>query len=119
MESSKKYPNGLKFSVTMILIISLTLFPSNSAGSPSNSNSISSSSSNNNNNNGLMQKKLVLGSRPPRCVNKCLNCRPCMAALVITPHHRDGHIHKETAPRDEGYYLLSWKCKCGNKFFEP
>ncbi|XP_052110904.1 EPIDERMAL PATTERNING FACTOR-like protein 6 isoform X2 [Arachis duranensis] len=118
MESSKKYPNGLKFSVTMILIISLTLFPSNS-GSPSNSNSISSSSNNNNNNNGLMQKKLVLGSRPPRCVNKCLNCRPCMAALVITPHHRDGHIHKETAPRDEGYYLLSWKCKCGNKFFEP
>ncbi|MED6168028.1 hypothetical protein PIB30_008382 [Stylosanthes scabra] len=117
MESSKGYLSGLKFSVTMILIISLTLFPSNSAGSPSNSNSISSSSSSNSN--GLKQKKLVLGSRPPRCVNKCLNCRPCMAALVISPHHRDGHIHKETAPRDEGYYLLSWKCKCGNKFFEP
>ncbi|KAK7264920.1 hypothetical protein RJT34_32533 [Clitoria ternatea] len=69
----------------------------------------------------LKQKKLVLGSRPPRCVNKCLSCRPCMAALVITPHHRVGHIHKAitTAQRDEGYYLLSWKCKCGNKFFQP
>ncbi|CAL0330497.1 unnamed protein product [Lupinus luteus] len=72
---------------------------------------------------GLMkQNKLVLGSRPPRCVNKCLNCKPCMATLVISPHHKDVHIHKATtkkAQRDEGYYLLSWKCKCGNKFFQP
>ncbi|KAL2338384.1 hypothetical protein Fmac_012830 [Flemingia macrophylla] len=95
--------NGLKTSLTLILIISLTLFPSNSVGLK-----------------GVKHKKLVLGSRPPKCVNKCLSCRPCMAALVISPHHRVGHIHKATtAQRDEGYYLLSWKCKCGNKFFQP
>lgn len=73
-------------------------------------------------NKGVMnQNKLVLGSRPPRCVNKCLSCRPCMAALVISPHHKVGHIHKAkiTAEKDEGYYLLSWKCKCGNRFFQP
>ncbi|XP_061344548.1 EPIDERMAL PATTERNING FACTOR-like protein 8 [Gastrolobium bilobum] len=108
MDSPKIYPNGLKTSVTLILIISLTFFPSNSAWLPSMKESKD-----------LMQKKLVLGSRPPRCVNKCLSCRPCMAALVISPHNRVGHIHKATAQRDEGYYLLSWKCKCGNKFFQP
>jgi len=69
----------------------------------------------------INQKKSVLGSRPPRCVNKCLNCRPCMATLVISPHHKVGQIHKAkiTAEKDEGYYLMSWKCKCGNKFFQP
>ncbi|KAE9602289.1 hypothetical protein Lalb_Chr12g0197991 [Lupinus albus] len=69
---------------------------------------------------GLMkQMKLALGSRPPRCVNKCLKCRPCMAALIIYPRLKDGWIHNVTAQKDEGYYLLSWKCKCGNKFFQP
>ncbi|CAL0325695.1 unnamed protein product [Lupinus luteus] len=108
--SPKIYSNGLKTSLAVILIISLTLFPSNSEGSPSTKD-----------NKGMMkQMKLVLGSRPPRCINKCLNCRPCMAALVISPHHKDGHIHKATtSQRDESYYLLSWKCKCGNKFFQP
>nr|KYP55703.1 Polygalacturonase [Cajanus cajan] len=105
MDSPKVHLNGLKTSLTLILIISLTLFPSNSVGLK-----------------GVMKQRnlLVLGSRPPKCVNKCLSCRPCMAALVISPHNRVGRIHKATtAQRDEGYYLLSWKCKCGNKFFQP
>ncbi|KAK7330100.1 hypothetical protein VNO77_24286 [Canavalia gladiata] len=108
MDLPKIYLNGLKTSVTLILIISLTLFPSNSEGSPSMKDGKD-----------LKQKKLVLGSRPPRCVNKCLSCKPCMATLVISPHHRVGHIQNATAQRDEGYYLLSWKCKCGNKFYQP
>ncbi|KAL9326213.1 hypothetical protein ACSQ67_006858 [Phaseolus vulgaris] len=109
MDSPSVYLTGLKTFVTLILIISLTLFPSNSVGSDSTKDG-----------KGLKQKKLVLGSRPPKCVNKCLSCKPCMAALVISPHHRVSHIHKATtAQRDEGYYLLSWKCKCGNKFFQP
>ncbi|KAG4378860.1 hypothetical protein AAZX31_17G110300 [Glycine max] len=109
MDSPKVYLNGLKTSVTLILIISLTLFPSNSGSASAKDGGKV-----------LKQKKLVLGSRPPKCVNKCLSCKPCMAALVISPHHRDGHTHKaKTVQRDEGYYLLSWKCKCGNKFFQP
>ncbi|KAE9601812.1 hypothetical protein Lal_00040875 [Lupinus albus] len=103
------YSNGLKTSLALILIISLILFPSNSEGSASTKDG-----------KGLMkQNKLVLGSRPPRCVNKCLKCRPCMATLVISPHHKDVGINKAIGQRDEGYYLLSWKCKCGNKFFQP
>ncbi|XP_019435696.1 PREDICTED: EPIDERMAL PATTERNING FACTOR-like protein 4 [Lupinus angustifolius] len=107
--SPKVYSNGLKTSLALILIISLTLFPSNSVSASTKDGK------------GLIMKqnKLVLGSRPPRCVNKCLNCKPCMATLVISPHHKDVHIHKAKAQRDEGYYLLSWKCKCGNKFFQP
>ncbi|CAJ1944558.1 unnamed protein product [Sphenostylis stenocarpa] len=109
MDSPKVYISGLKTSVTLILIISLTLFPSNTVGSGPTKDG-----------KGMKQKKLVLGSRPPKCVNKCLSCKPCMAALVISPHHRVSHNHKATtAQRDEGYYLLSWKCKCGNKFFQP
>ncbi|RDY00439.1 hypothetical protein CR513_16384 [Mucuna pruriens] len=107
MDSPKVYLYGLKTSVTLILIISLTLFPSNSGSTSTKDGK------------GLKQKKLVLGSRPPKCVNKCLSCNPCMAALVISSHHKVGHIHKATPQRDEGYYLLSWKCKCGNKFFQP
>jgi hypothetical protein len=65
----------------------------------------------------VKQMKLVLGSRPPGCVNKCLSCRPCMAALVPSPPHRTEL--KVSSQRDESYYLLSWKCKCKDKFFHP
>ncbi|GAB4828276.1 hypothetical protein Ancab_035189 [Ancistrocladus abbreviatus] len=62
--------------------------------------------------------KLVLGSRPPRCINRCMSCRPCMAVLVIPPHKKK----KATinVPQDEEtYYLLSWKCRCKNKLYQP
>ncbi|KGN52892.1 EPIDERMAL PATTERNING FACTOR-like protein 8 [Cucumis sativus] len=68
-----------------------------------------------------LQKRTVLGSKPPRCVGKCLNCRPCTAALVV-PEHREGKRfegnldHRE---EDDSYYLLHWKCKCGNKLYQP
>ncbi|XP_021906543.1 EPIDERMAL PATTERNING FACTOR-like protein 8 [Carica papaya] len=70
-------------------------------------------------------EKMVLGSRPPRCVNKCMKCNPCLATLVISPHQT--RVFGTTSRREEGddrayddpYYLLSWKCKCGNKLFEP
>jgi hypothetical protein len=67
---------------------------------------------------GVKQMKLVLGSRPPRCVNKCLSCRPCMAALVPSPRHRTD-LKVSSHQGDESYYLLSWKCKCKDKFFQP
>ncbi|GAB2300329.1 hypothetical protein Dimus_034365 [Dionaea muscipula] len=71
----------------------------------------------------IMSSKLVLGSRPPRCVNRCMSCRPCMAVLVIPPHRNrkpsSSDSLKTTPQDDEGYYLLSWKCRCKNKFFQP
>ncbi|KAL5065112.1 hypothetical protein RYX36_026849 [Vicia faba] len=106
MDSPKLHNIRLQTSITLILIIFfLTLFAS-SLGSQNLKKD---------------QKKLVLGSRPPRCVNKCLSCKPCIAVLVISPHHKVGHIDKAIieGEKDEGYYLLSWKCKCGNKLFQP
>ncbi|KAK4265167.1 hypothetical protein QN277_026253 [Acacia crassicarpa] len=95
MASPKAYSFKLRTLVTLILIISLTFFPCNSGGS--------------------VKKKMVMGSRPPGCFNKCFTCKPCKAALVIISPHR-----RRTSERDyEGYYLLAWKCKCGNKFFQP
>lgn len=65
----------------------------------------------------LKEKKTVLGSKPPQCVNRCFGCRPCRATLVIPPHHKGGL--RESSEEDESYYLLSWRCKCGNKLFHP
>ncbi|GAB2216135.1 hypothetical protein Droror1_Dr00023903 [Drosera rotundifolia] len=72
----------------------------------------------------ITNSKLVLGSRPPRCINRCMNCRPCEAVLVIPPHAKPSDAHNKNAkitPQvdDEGYYLLSWKCRCKNMLFHP
>ncbi|KAF4391993.1 hypothetical protein CsatB_014184 [Cannabis sativa] len=64
----------------------------------------------------LKQKKMVLGSKPPECANKCLGCRPCMATLVVSQHEKNVKAFPH-AP--ESYYLLGWKCKCRDKFFQP
>lgn len=80
------------------------------------------------------EKELVIGSRPPQCFNKCLNCRPCVAALVISQRHKESgdglnysadvpipnaNLEATRLPRDDSYYLLSWKCKCKDKYFQP
>ncbi|KAK8581693.1 hypothetical protein V6N13_144705 [Hibiscus sabdariffa] len=70
-----------------------------------------------NNDNRSKQEKMVLGSWPPKCANKCFSCRPCMAALVASPNHRN--TRSSSYQGDESYYLLAWKCKCENKFFQP
>ncbi|XP_062079694.1 EPIDERMAL PATTERNING FACTOR-like protein 8 [Humulus lupulus] len=64
----------------------------------------------------LKQKKMVLGSKPPECANKCLGCRPCMASLVVSQHEKNV---KPLPHAPESYYLLGWKCKCRDKFFQP
>ncbi|KAK4717964.1 hypothetical protein R3W88_016302 [Solanum pinnatisectum] len=62
-----------------------------------------------------------VGSRPPRCsVDKCFNCSPCMATLIAPIHqgkHKAGSA--SSSERDTNYYLLAWKCKCGNKIYHP
>ncbi|KZV56055.1 EPIDERMAL PATTERNING FACTOR-like protein 2 [Dorcoceras hygrometricum] len=69
-------------------------------------------------------KKMILGSRPPACsVEKCMNCRPCEATLVIPPHrnndNKNRNMERTYRREDDSYYLLSWKCRCGNKFYQP
>ncbi|MCL7033210.1 hypothetical protein MKW94_006190, partial [Papaver nudicaule] len=77
-------------------------------------------------------KLMILGSRPPQCVNKCFSCSPCTAALVIIPPHQRETKSVRTnlmasSPAslvskqddDGSYYLLSWKCRCGNKIYPP
>ncbi|XP_047341201.1 EPIDERMAL PATTERNING FACTOR-like protein 8 [Impatiens glandulifera] len=61
--------------------------------------------------------KMVLGSRPPGCVNKCMNCRPCIATLVVPP--RPKNFNSRGNDDNDGYYLLSWMCRCGKKIYQP
>ncbi|KAM0944911.1 putative EPIDERMAL PATTERNING FACTOR-like protein [Dioscorea sansibarensis] len=67
----------------------------------------------------MQQRRKDLGSRPPKCVNKCLSCRPCMATLVVSPRHETNLLKPSTRAEDDTYYLLSWKCTCGDRFFQP
>ncbi|KAG7014136.1 hypothetical protein SDJN02_24309, partial [Cucurbita argyrosperma subsp. argyrosperma] len=38
----------------------------------------------------VLEANMKIGSRPPGCVNKCMSCRPCMAAAaaVVVPVHK-------------------------------
>lgn len=68
----------------------------------------------------VMLETKEIGSRPPACVNKCMKCRPCMATLVIPNHQkRKGAFKLASHEDDDTYYLLTWKCRCGNKMFQP
>lgn len=132
MATSRSYPLcmvRLVITVLMILIFSLSYLPSKSVGESSSSSYMRRSSAVVVDQ--LQPRKKVLGSRPPTCVNKCMSCRPCMATLVIPPHRiRTSSITTTTTTQayqqsssfhreDDSYYLLSWKCKCGDKLFQP
>ncbi|KAL9440414.1 hypothetical protein AB3S75_019137 [Citrus x aurantiifolia] len=114
MASPRDSLTGLKNRVIVMCIISFTIFSPKSAGSALSRGS-----------EGLKQVKMVLGSRPPQCVHKCLNCTPCVATLVIPPHPKkrlkasSSSSSPSSSQEDENYYLLSWRCKCGNKLFHP
>jgi hypothetical protein len=74
--------------------------------------------------NDLEDRKVVIGSKPPVCVNKCKKCRPCMATVVVNDHDHQRQKKKDfkfvsSDHEEDSYYLLSWKCRCGNKFFQP
>ena len=71
----------------------------------------------------ILEENMKIGSRPPGCVNKCMTCRPCMAAAAVVPVHKmKGKAFNAIASSREevgSYYLLSWKCQCGNKIYQP
>ncbi|KAJ7951899.1 putative Epidermal patterning factor-like protein [Quillaja saponaria] len=99
----------LTVSVTVAFIIFLPFLPTKSGGSLLLVNRTAS----------LEESKMVLGSKPPACVNKCLNCRPCMVTLVIPTHQKKGFAASSSHREEDSYYLLSWKCRCGNRLFQP
>ncbi|XP_057727639.1 EPIDERMAL PATTERNING FACTOR-like protein 2 [Arachis stenosperma] len=70
-------------------------------------------------------KVRVIGSRPPRCESRCSNCGHCEAVQVpIVPtfhHHHEAAIVAFSSRGDalSNYKPMSWKCKCGDYFFNP
>ncbi|KAF8026733.1 hypothetical protein BT93_F3263 [Corymbia citriodora subsp. variegata] len=117
MDSSTGHSHALLVAATFVFVFSLTIPPLNSGES-------------------LKQGEMVLGSRPPDCVDRCLGCAPCVPTLVIPGYQkkhfgtssREDHIHNfqtegfRTSSSGEdgnGYYLLSWRCRCGDKIFHP
>ncbi|XP_004303309.1 PREDICTED: EPIDERMAL PATTERNING FACTOR-like protein 6-like [Fragaria vesca subsp. vesca] len=114
--STRNYPvNGLKIAILTVAFIFFFFFTILLSKSVDSEHSIHSESSTDQ----LQQRKMVLGSRPPQCENKCLNCRPCFATLVIPSHHKTKVYSSSHNDGDDRYYLLSWKCKCGQKLFQP
>ncbi|KAI3786018.1 hypothetical protein L1987_45145 [Smallanthus sonchifolius] len=105
MAPARTYLLGLKAVVTAILLL---FFPVSHSISGYDDEGVAV----------VGQNKKILGSRPPGCVNKCVTCRPCEATLVIPPHHKTIH-YRDQSHWEDNYYLLSWKCKCGDKLFQP
>ncbi|CAN6463085.1 unnamed protein product [Victoria cruziana] len=62
------------------------------------------------NNFAVMDGASALGSIPPRCLNKCGECRPCEAIQVPAP----GKVLQYA-----NYEPEEWKCKCGASVFDP
>ncbi|KAK4772655.1 hypothetical protein SAY86_014527 [Trapa natans] len=79
---------------------------------------------------------MAMGSRPPNCINKCSSCRPCVPTLVATGRHGTSSLGKDggnssgvfTAGQriggreeedDQRYYLLTWRCRCRDKIYDP
>ncbi|CAK9181356.1 unnamed protein product [Ilex paraguariensis] len=107
MASSSNYPNWLKVALTVGIILSQLYLLSQTVGVEFSSYDSET----------LEERQKLIGSRPPGCVNKCSTCRPCVATLVIPPHQKKGL--KASNGEHDSYYLLSWKCKCGNRLFQP
>lgn len=71
--------------------------------------------------------RVQIGSTPPRCERRCDSCGHCEAIQVPTnPHAKNSKPSSEISVvmdgRDYGnsnYKPMSWKCKCGNLFFNP
>ncbi|KAJ4962681.1 hypothetical protein NE237_022620 [Protea cynaroides] len=70
-----------------------------------------------------------IGSRPPTCEKKCSSCGHCVAIQVpADPQKRSGdsrHSSKVSTiaysrgEDNSNYKPMSWKCKCGDRIFNP
>ncbi|XP_009408586.2 EPIDERMAL PATTERNING FACTOR-like protein 2 [Musa acuminata AAA Group] len=72
----------------------------------------------------LMVRALI-GSRPPICERRCMTCGHCEAVQVpVIPRERNPTrrfwgIATLRGDYSSNYKPLSWKCKCGNRIFNP
>ncbi|KAK1433175.1 hypothetical protein QVD17_10081 [Tagetes erecta] len=72
-----------------------------------------------------------IGSRPPRCENRCGSCGHCEAIQVPTTPQVKAAINGVKKPTvgvtieyargdySSNYKPMSWKCKCGSFIFNP
>jgi hypothetical protein len=80
-------------------------------------------------NGSILVEKVQIGSRPPKCEKRCTSCMHCEAVQVpILPskvqikrsHYSETKVTYSS--RGDGlsnYKPISWKCKCGDYFFNP
>lgn len=75
----------------------------------------------------VIVEKVQIGSKPPKCEKRCKSCVECEAVQVpIVPskvqNHRSHYYSAAYSSRGDGlsnYKPISWKCKCGDNFFNP
>ncbi|XP_054788390.1 EPIDERMAL PATTERNING FACTOR-like protein 2 [Prosopis cineraria] len=80
----------------------------------------------------VKESKAQIGSRPPRCEGRCTSCGHCEAVQIPIIPQVQSHsstataIHSATRATTHSrgddlsnYKPMSWKCKCGNYFFNP
>ncbi|KAK1554451.1 hypothetical protein Q3G72_012352 [Acer saccharum] len=68
----------------------------------------------------------MIGSRPPKCERRCNSCGHCEAVQVPVTTQAQGRRRSHFSQVDHSrgdditnYKPMSWKCKCGNRFFDP
>lgn len=80
----------------------------------------------------ILVTKALIGSRPPKCERRCRTCGHCEAVQVpIVPQVQSHRSHYSAARAAttvtynsrgddlSNYKPISWKCKCGDYFFNP
>ncbi|XP_022772260.1 EPIDERMAL PATTERNING FACTOR-like protein 2 [Durio zibethinus] len=74
----------------------------------------------------LVMRSLI-GSRPPRCERRCSSCPRCEAIQVpvttqVPARQYSAAILSISYSRGDdvsNYKPMCWKCKCGNRIFNP
>lgn len=81
----------------------------------------------------MVSKAQIIGSRPPKCEGRCRTCGHCEAVQVpvvpLVQSHKSHYYSKARATTTityssrgdnlSNYKPLSWKCKCGDYYFNP
>ncbi|KAG6470916.1 EPIDERMAL PATTERNING FACTOR-like protein 1 [Zingiber officinale] len=68
------------------------------------------------------QEKVPLGSAPPNCRNRCNRCSPCTAVQDPAPPSglRPGNSGCSLSVNQySNYKPLEWKCRCGDRLYNP
>ncbi|WOL15395.1 hypothetical protein Cni_G24176 [Canna indica] len=66
--------------------------------------------------------KPLMGSRPPRCemrCNSCVHCEPVQVPVVPLTGIKFWRASTSGVDYSSNYKPMSWKCKCGDMFFDP